>query len=731
MKRWILTVLISMCALVFAVPGFSESVPKVYYEVDGNYPPFTFTNKNFLYGFDIDLTNLVFNSADYDVHYEAGNWTEIYPKVLTGEIDSCGIIAMSEPRKKEVLFSDPLFESYVGIFTRNAYDRIDIKNLKDYKVGVGKGYYTETLLRDNLNITQYNSYEDIKLAMKDLLSGKIDVIFENQQLMDYLLVEQGLSGAIETQQSGLFPLAHAYAINKDRQDLVDYVNKRIKVLKNTGVFELIYTKYFYDHSNVYYERQKNQLLQIAVLIGAILSVIIFVTRRYIKYLQKKLSANYEALKETFHSLEETNTMLEETNEMLEETNSLLEEEIAERINVEEDLKNSEERLRIALDVSPMPSIIYAEDGEILSLNKAWLEMTGYDKSELIRIEDWLVRAYTEDLSSLKLQIAESFKIETKLHRGERMIRTKSGAEITWDMSTASLGTLKDGRKIVMSVGFDLTERNQFERSLVEELEFRIKVEDELRRAKASAEQANAAKSQFLANMSHEIRTPMNGIIGMLELALMTELSEEQRYYLNIVKSSTRSLLTVLNDILDYSKVEAGKLALEMSVFDLPEVIQEVAALYKISADQKGIDITYNISDELPNYVIGDMVRLRQVLSNIVGNAVKFTQMGSVEMTADIHEMTEDSIKVMFTVADTGIGISKEDHVKLFERFSQVDDSHTRRFGGTGLGLVISKKLVDLMNGEIGVKSTIGSGSTFWFTAEFKMVKEEAPELSVY
>lgn len=731
MKRWILTVLISMCALVFAVPGFSESVPKVYYEVDGKYPPFTFTNKNFLYGFDIDLTNLVFNSADYDVHYEAGNWNEIYPKVLTGEIDSCGIIAMSEPRKKEVLFSDPLFESYVGIFTRNGYDRIDIKNLKDYKVGVGKGYYTETLLRDNLNITQYNSYEDIKLAMKDLLSGKIDVIFENQQLMDYLLVEQGLSGAIETQQSGLFPLAHAYAINKDRQDLVDYVNKRIKVLKNTGVFELIYTKYFYDHSNVYYERQKNQLLQIAVLIGAILSVIIFVTRRYIKYLQKKLSANYEALKETFHSLEETNTMLEETNEMLEETNSLLEEEIAERINVEEDLKNSEERLRIALDVSPMPSIIYAEDGEILSLNRAWLEMTGYDKSELIRIEDWLVRAYTEDLSSLRSQIAESFRIETKLHRGERMIRTKSGAEVTWDMSTASLGTLKDGRKIVMSVGFDLTERNQFERSLVEELEFRIKVEDELRRAKAAAEQANAAKSQFLANMSHEIRTPMNGIIGMLELALMTELNEEQRYYLNIVKSSTRSLLTVLNDILDYSKVEAGKLALEMSVFDLPEVIQEVAALYKISADQKGIDITYNISDELPNYVIGDMVRLRQVLSNIVGNAVKFTQMGSVEMTADIHEMTEDSIKVMFTVADTGIGISKEDHVKLFERFSQVDDSHTRKFGGTGLGLVISKKLVDLMNGEIGVKSTIDSGSTFWFTAEFKMVKEEAPELSVY
>lgn len=717
MCKWMRTIIVMMLSIAIAAPSFAESVPVVNYQVDGNYPPFTFTNKNFLYGFDIDLTNLVFNTTDYDVHYIAGNWTEIYPKVVSGEIDSCGIIAMSEYRKGEVIFSDPIFKSYVGVFTRNGFEKVNEENLKNYKVAVGKDYYTEFLLRDELHVEGYVPYTDLSKAIQDLVDGKIDVIFENEQLMDYLLIDQRFSGAVEKQMSGLFPLEHAYAFSKGNDALVSYVNNRLKVLKRSGIFELIYTKYFYNHSNVYYEQQKIMLVQIAVVIAVVLSLLFLITRQYIRVLKNKISVNFEDLKEAYTALEDTNTLLKESNEMLEETNALLEEEIAERVSIEEDLTNSEKRFRIALEVSPIPSIIYAEDGEIINLNKAWLELTGYSREELIRIEDWLVRAYTEDLSLLKSQIRESFRIETKMHRGERMIRTKSGEWITWDMSTASLGKLKDGRKIVMSVGFDLTERNHFERSLVEELEYRIGVEGELRTAKFAAEQASASKSQFLANMSHEIRTPMNGIIGMVDLALLTELTEEQRYYLDIVKRSTRSLLTVLNDILDYSKIEAGKMDLEMAPFSLKDTVREVLELYRISANQKNIQLQCDIDSYMPEIVYGDMVRLRQVLSNIIGNAVKFTLEGSVRV---VVEMIEPELTVRFSVFDTGIGIAEEDYPKLFERFSQVDDSHTRKFGGTGLGLVISKRLVELMEGEIDVESQVGVGSKFWFTAKFKL-----------
>lgn len=717
MYKWMRIIIVMILSIAITAPTFAESVPVVNYQVDGNYPPFTFTNKNFLYGFDIDLTNLVFNTADYDVHYLAGNWTEIYPKVISGEIDSCGIIAMSENRKEEVIFSDPIFKSYVGVFTRNGFEKVNEENLKNYKVAVGKDYYTEFLLRDKLHVESYIPYTDLSKAIQDLVEGKIDVIFENEQLMDYLLIDQGFSGAVVKQVSGLFPVENAYAFSKGNESLVSYVNNRVKLLKKTGIFELIYTKYFYNHSNVYYEQQKIMLVQIAVVIAVVLSLLFLITRQYIRVLKNKISVNFEDLKEAYTALEDTNTLLKESNEMLEETNALFEEEIAERVSIEEDLTNSEKRFRIALEVSPIPSIIYAEDGEIINLNKAWLELTGYSREELIRIEDWLVRAYTEDLSLLKSQIRESFRIETKMHRGERMIRTKSGEWITWDMSTASLGRLKDGRKIVMSVGFDLTERNHFEHSLVEELEYRIGVEGELRNAKFAAEQASASKSQFLANMSHEIRTPMNGIIGMVDLALLTELTEEQRYYLDIVKRSTRSLLTVLNDILDYSKIEAGKMDLEMAPFSLKDTVREVLELYRVSANQKNIQLQCEIDSYMPEIVYGDMVRLRQVLSNIIGNAVKFTLEGSVRV---VVEMIEPELTVRFSVFDTGIGIAEEDYPKLFERFSQVDDSHTRKFGGTGLGLVISKRLVELMEGEIDVESQVGVGSKFWFTAKFKL-----------
>jgi signal transduction histidine kinase/ActR/RegA family two-component response regulator len=274
---------------------------------------------------------------------------------------------------------------------------------------------------------------------------------------------------------------------------------------------------------------------------------------------------------------------------------------------------------------------------------------------------------------------------------------------------------------------NITARKLSEQRLMNDAQELEQKNEQLEKALFAAREATLMKSRFLANMSHEIRTPMNGVLGMTDFLLGSGLNPEQQEYAESIKRSADSLLALINDILDLSRIEAGKLRLDRVDFPLRSSIAEACSLFALQARAKDLEFVSSVAPGVPEEAVGDAGRLRQVLTNLLGNAIKFTERGQVGLKAEIVSQTRDAIQLKFTIHDTGIGIPSGEQGRLFDTFTQVDESNTRKYGGTGLGLAISKQLVELLSGEIGLESEPGRGSSFWFTASFG--KSARPEVA--
>jgi len=388
-------------------------------------------------------------------------------------------------------------------------------------------------------------------------------------------------------------------------------------------------------------------------------------------------------------------------------------DITERKSAEEAQRASEERLSALLENSPALIFIKDREGRYLKVNRQ------FESRHMLASDQVLGKADEELFSPEQASMLRSNDL--------KVLQTRTPVQFE---ETLVCGDCQQTSIVVKFPLFDSGGEPYAICGIATDITGQKAIEKELREAKEIAEAGSRAKSQFLANVSHEIRTPMNGIVGLTRLVLDTDLTAEQREYLEMAQLSSESLLTIIRDILDFSKIEAGRLALDSIVFDPRRIVREVISTCKVSALQKGLALSSHIDNEIPSSLVGDPTRLRQVVLNLLSNAVKFTQVGGVDLNISVVGCEGTQVTVNFRISDTGIGIPKDKQAIIFQPFMQADGSTTRQYGGTGLGLTIAGELAEMMGGRIWLESEVGRGTTFHFTVRFGVVEDGAIQFSV-
>ena len=658
--------------------AFLKSHGPIVFVSQADYPPFEFRQKDgSMDGISIELARWMTTELGIQTRFESMSFQEAQQAVLAGSADVITSLFYSEKRAERFSFSEPFVDVPASIFVKA--DRPDIAGLADLtgkRIAIQRGDYARDFLESKGIRFELVATDSFAEATEAVLSSRADALIGDEQIVLYYLYRNRLTESAKKVDEPLYVGKNCMAVKKDNPVLASILAKSVQHAQQAGVIDTISRKWLGTAlvpQQGLLGRMMPYLLVVS-LIGATGTVLVLVWNRQLR----------RRVAEKTDELEKGKMELRQLVEELSNTNSRLEEELG--------------RSRLLFERSRDGMVRLDLDGRAVETNCRFAEMLGYTQEELLALYVWDWDAWADKPRILEM-------LATLDERGdlfETCQRRKDGSIINVEISSSCFNW--QGSKMIYCACRDITERKQYEAELAE--------------ARYLAESANRAKSEFLANMSHEIRTPMNGVLGMAQLLGFTELTPRQQEYLDCIRSSGKSLLALINDVLDLSKIEAGKVELEYLDFSLQYAIQDVVNTQLSAIHQKHLDLTVTLADDLPEIVKGDQLRFKQVLLNLLNNAIKFTPSGSISITAGLLEQQQFSTLVRVEVRDTGIGMSPEVQQRIFEPFTQADSSTTRSYGGTGLGLNICRELARLMGGGITVESSPGQGSSFFLDLPF-------------
>jgi PAS domain S-box-containing protein len=658
MKIYILSALGLLLVLLTCIPVFAGE-PRVVRVGAFDYYPAIFKDKDgMIKGFYVDAMADIAQKENIRFEYVYGTWNEGLERIKSGEVDLLTSVAVTPERTKFLDYArQPLQTVWGELYVPSASEIDGILAVQGKKIAVMKGdynawYFSELVKKFDISC-EYVEIKGFDDIFKAIAVKEVDAGIVNSTYGVAKQYEYGLRSTGVVFNPFNIYFAVAKGKNQDLLELLDrYLNKWR--YQTDSPYNIARQKWSHGTAGTMHVIPRWLLNSLAALAG-----VIFVSLLFILLLKRQIH--------------------QATADILQSKAVLLE---------------SEAKFRSYIDNSPDGIFVTDEDGQCLEVNPAATAITGYPQEELLKMSIF-------DLTPPEsLENAHHHLHTLKEHNcagSEFEFLHKNGKRRWWSIDAVKLSATR-------YLGFtkDITSRRQ--------------TEEQLYQAITAAEAANTAKSRFLANMSHEIRTPMNSMIGLSELMLGTELTREQREYADLIKLSGRNLVQLISDILDLAKIEAHKIELESRDFDLQKEVNNTINLLTLSAREKGLTLSAQIDSDVPLLLKGDVGRLCQILNNIIGNAIKFTAKGSVLL--HIRQDTEDTEQTIlrFLVTDTGIGIAADKLEKIFEPFTQADNSTTRQYGGTGLGLTIARQLAGLMGGTVGVESVEEKGTTFWFTA---------------
>jgi two-component system sensor histidine kinase/response regulator len=584
---------------------------------------------------------------------QLGDWAAVQEALRTGQIDLLPSVAKTQARQARMSFTESYLTSNSLIFTRHELPIHRTEDLVGKRVAIERGYVTEDLLRAAVPQAQVIEVASAEDALRAVSSGGADAYIGNMIVASYLVRKLSLANIEIRGESGLLRSELHFAVRRDWPQLVTVLNKGLESLEREER-EQILDRWLPPLS--VFNWQSLFVVGWPYMLGVLAALVVVVL-----------------------------------------WNRHLRTQIRQRRLAEAEVVRQRSTLLAIINAIPDPIWFKDIQGRYLGINQACAELFGQNSEQVLGKRDhellnleWAAKREEHDYTAIT---------RDSTYESEGKVRYPDGRWVVFD----TLRTIfRDDRGVplgLVGVSRDITARKQAEAAMAD--------------AKELAEEAARLKSDFLANMSHEIRTPMNAIIGMAHLAQKTDLQPRQRGYVDKIQQASQHLLGVINDILDFSKIEAGKLGIEHIDFNLQQVLENVANLIGEKVAGKHLELVFNLDPRLPLQLVGDPLRIGQILINYANNAVKFTERGEIELLIRAEQQDAEQVQVYFAVRDTGIGISHDQLERLFESFQQADSSTTRKYGGTGLGLAICKRLAEAMGGRVGVQSRAGRGSLFW------------------